>query len=218
MDKNYYEILEINKNASPEIIEKAYKTLVKKYHPDLQKENLKSKYEEKIKNINEAYEVLSNVEKRKNYDLNLKSNEISVEDYNNLYNENIYLKKEINNLKNLNKNIINNENNNYYKNTQNNFKNNSNTNNENIYNNKINNAINKAYYDAYIQDLKNRGYKINYKKTWKDFLALLITILIFIIIAFIIWHIPFTKNYLINLYNENPVLQFFVNLILNLFK
>ena len=226
MDKNYYEILEINKNASPEIIEKAYKTLVKKYHPDLQKENLKSKYEEKIKNINEAYEVLSNVEKRKNYDLNLKSNEISVEDYTNLYNENIYLKKEINNLKNLNKNIINNENNNYYKNTQNNinqnnknnFKNNSNTNNENIYNNKINNAINKAYYDAYIQDLKNRGYKINYKKTWKDFLALLMTILIFIIIAFIIWHIPFTKNYLINLYNENPVLQFLVNLILNLFK
>ena len=226
MDKNYYEILEINKNASPEIIEKAYKTLVKKYHPDLQKENLKSKYEEKIKNINEAYEVLSNVEKRKNYDLNLKSNEISTEEYNNLYNENIYLKKEINNLKNLNKNIINNENNNYYKNTQNNinqnnknnFKNNSNTNNENIYNNKINNAINKAYYDAYIQDLKNRGYKINYKKTWKDFLALLMTILIFIIIAFIIWHIPFTKNYLINLYNENPVLQFLVNLILNLFK
>ena len=37
MKKNYYDILEVNKNASPEIIEKAYKTLVKKYHPDLQK-------------------------------------------------------------------------------------------------------------------------------------------------------------------------------------
>ena len=33
---NYYKILEVDKNASPEVIEKAYKTLVKKYHPDLQ--------------------------------------------------------------------------------------------------------------------------------------------------------------------------------------
>ena len=38
--KNYYEILEVSQNASPEVIEKAYKALVKKYHPDLQtKEN-----------------------------------------------------------------------------------------------------------------------------------------------------------------------------------
>ena len=71
MEENYYEILEVNKNASPEIIEKAYKTLVKKYHPDLQEDNMKKIYEEKIKKINEAYDVLSNSEKRKNYDLNL---------------------------------------------------------------------------------------------------------------------------------------------------
>jgi len=49
LEKNYYDILEVNKNASPEIIEKAYKTLVKKYHPDLQDNNLKAEYEEKIK-------------------------------------------------------------------------------------------------------------------------------------------------------------------------
>ena len=47
MEKNYYDILEVNKNASQEIIEKAYKTLVKKYHPDLQDNNLKNEYEEK---------------------------------------------------------------------------------------------------------------------------------------------------------------------------
>ena len=74
MEENYYEILEVNKNASPEIIEKAYKTLVKKYHPDLQEDNLKNIYEEKIKKINEAYDILSNSEKRKNYDLNLNNN------------------------------------------------------------------------------------------------------------------------------------------------
>ncbi len=47
MEQNYYEILEVNKNASPEIIEKAYKTLVKKYHPDLQQDENKNKYEKK---------------------------------------------------------------------------------------------------------------------------------------------------------------------------
>ena len=99
MEENYYEILEVNKNASPEIIEKAYKTLVKKYHPDLQEDNLKNIYEEKIKKINEAYDILSNSEKRKNYDLNLNNTIISSDDYNNLINENINLKKEINYLK-----------------------------------------------------------------------------------------------------------------------
>ena len=55
--KNYYEILEVDKKASPEVIEKAYKTLVKKYHPDLQNENNHSKYEAKMKEINEPYTI-----------------------------------------------------------------------------------------------------------------------------------------------------------------
>lgn len=50
MEKNYYEILEINKNASKEIMDKAYKTLIKKYHPDLQENNFK-KNMKKNKNI-----------------------------------------------------------------------------------------------------------------------------------------------------------------------
>ncbi len=89
MNKNYYEILEIDRKASPEIIEKAYKTLVKKYHPDLQAENEKGLYEEKIKEINEAYEVLSNEEQRKIYDSSLQDEE---ENYDELYNENKNLK------------------------------------------------------------------------------------------------------------------------------
>lgn len=204
MEENYYDILEINKNASPEIIEKAYKTLIKKYHPDLHENNLKQNYEEKIKKINEAYEILSNPEKKHNYDLNLNKIEISKEEYNNLYNENINLKNEINYLKN-----------NYNK-MQSNY--NHFENNENEINKKINTAINQAYHDSYIQDLKNRGYKIKYKKTFKDFLALILTIIFLIIIGFILWHIPFTKNYLINLYNENPAFKFIINLILNIFK
>lgn len=212
MEENYYDILEVNKNASPEIIEKVYKTLVKKYHPDLQENNLKNNYEEKIKKINEAYEILSNPEKRKNYDLKLKNNEISKEDYINLYNENISLKNEINYLKN-------NINLNSYKsqNARNNIQQNQNANytnniNQEDMNKKINDAVNKAYYDAYVQDLKNRGYKIHYKKTYKDFLALILTIIVIFFIGFIVWQIPFTRNYLIGLYNDNPVIQFIVNL------
>ena len=98
MEQNYYEILEVNKNASPEIIEKAYKTLVKKYHPDLQQDENKNKYEEKIKKINEAYDILSDSEKRKKYDLNLKNTEISINDYNSLYQENINLKNNLQNI------------------------------------------------------------------------------------------------------------------------
>lgn len=67
--KNYYEILEVNKKASKEVIEKAYKVLVKKYHPDAninQQQN-----NNKIREINEAYEVLSNDFLREQYDLEL---------------------------------------------------------------------------------------------------------------------------------------------------
>lgn len=64
---NLYEILEVNEKASQEVIEKAYRVLTKKYHPDLQKEN-KQEAEKKMKEINEAYEILGNEQKRKQYD------------------------------------------------------------------------------------------------------------------------------------------------------
>lgn len=63
--RDYYEILGLSKGASEAEIKKAYRTLAKKYHPDLNKE---AGAEEKFKEINEAYEVLSNPQKRANYD------------------------------------------------------------------------------------------------------------------------------------------------------
>lgn len=60
--KDYYEILGISKNASPEEIKKAYYKLAHKYHPD------KGGEEKKFKEINEAYQVLSDKEKRNQYD------------------------------------------------------------------------------------------------------------------------------------------------------
>ncbi len=66
MAKNYYEILGVDKHASQDDIKKAYRTLVKKYHPDLHPGDEKAA--EKFKEINEAHEVLSDEKKRKNYD------------------------------------------------------------------------------------------------------------------------------------------------------
>lgn len=64
---DYYEILEVHPKASQEIIKKAYLTLAKKYHPDTT--SYESAYsEQKIKQINEAYAVLSNPDKRSAYD------------------------------------------------------------------------------------------------------------------------------------------------------
>ena len=67
-----YDILEVSRKASKEIIEKAYKTLAKKYHPDLQTTEADKKIaEEKMKKINEAYSVLGNEEKKAEYDYKL---------------------------------------------------------------------------------------------------------------------------------------------------
>ena len=99
MNKNYYEILEIDKNASPEIIDKAYKTLAKKYHPDLQDEAHKKESEEKFKIINEAYQVLSNQEQKALYDQKLVANSVSQDQYEEMYRQNQILKNELNNMK-----------------------------------------------------------------------------------------------------------------------
>lgn len=64
--KDYYEVLGVDKNASIADIKKTYRQLAKKYHPDRNPDDKKA--EEKFKEINEAFEVLGNEEKRKKYD------------------------------------------------------------------------------------------------------------------------------------------------------
>ena len=63
--RDYYEVLGVSKNADEKDIKKAYRKLAMKYHPDVNKE---PDAEDKFKEINEAYEVLSDESKRKAYD------------------------------------------------------------------------------------------------------------------------------------------------------
>src|SRR5947209_18616619 len=64
--KDYYESLGVPRTASAEDIKKSFRKLARQYHPDVAKD--KKKAEEKFKEINEAYEVLSDPAKRKKYD------------------------------------------------------------------------------------------------------------------------------------------------------
>lgn len=161
MKQNYYEILEVDKNASPEIIKKAYTTLAKKYHPDLQNDDVKHLYEEKLKLINEAYETLSDEEKRKKYDLTIVDNYAMLEEnLSKLSKENEFLRNQYENSFTEQKNSYNEPTNDAT--SQNNYK-----------EEQIRKAREQAYHDAYIQDLKIEVIELNIRKSQKIILKIL---------------------------------------------
>lgn len=204
--KNLYDVLEVSRKASSEIIEKAYKTLAKKYHPDLQDGSNRVECEEKMKEINEAYEILSHEQKRKQYDEklaiedemeiqkrvqeNFKSNNVS-----DSHNENYYEEE----------NKINEEQiRNYYRNIEEQLKK------QDEYRRKEA----EAYRRNYIEYLKSLGYKIKYKLTMKELFVILIAIVTLIIIGMILWKVPQIHNWLIELYNNNFGVKIVVDIIM----
>ena len=76
----------------------------------------------------------------------------------------------------------------------------------------------RAYHHAYLNSLRNMGYRIRYRKTWKDYLAVMLTIFILIIIGISLWYIPVTHDYFVNLYEENSAIRFLANIIGNIGK
>ena len=250
---NYYKILQVDSEASQEVIEKAYKALVKKYHPDLKSGTEKVEAENMIKIINEAYEVLSNNVKREEYDKQLNAEKLrqeQLEQERKLKLERERLNNEIlknsynnSNIRNTNNSVNNAQNLNNTQNTYNPMKEpvkyysqsiknyinktkqekydeeqlyNQELYNQELYNQKMNDAYNKAYHDAYVQNLKRAGFKIRYKKTFKDYLRISITIIAIIFVCFILWQIPFIRNFLLNIYNTNPVIKIVVDIIINI--
>lgn len=185
--KNYYEILEVNEKASSETISKIYKFLAKKYHPDANPDN-KQESEEKFKEISEAYEVLSNQEKRKEYDKELEEYEasnasqtVSLEDFIKLRD---YCKELENTINQYSSNRTTSNASQYRTNNQ--PSEHSTQAEEQARVQAYEDAVNRAYHDAYINSLKNMGYKIKYKKTFKDYLKNFLTLILSIIATILI--------------------------------
>ena len=74
--RDYYEVLGVDKSASEDEIKRAYKKMARKYHPDLNPDNKEA--EEKFKEVNEAYEVLSDSDKKARYALLMKSSRMRI--------------------------------------------------------------------------------------------------------------------------------------------
>ena len=222
--KTLYEVLEVSENASNEIIEKAYKVLAKKYHPDLWPQDKKKYAEQKMKEINEAYDVLSNEIKRKEYnstleierqkqmelkmqeelkrqekinmqDESMHNNNSEIKQKNYTPNDEEYLRKQEEYLK---------EQENYRKAQEEIRKN-------------MQADYEQKYQNAYENYLRRLGYKIKYKWTWKEYKNLIISILIIIAIGAILWFFPITHNWIIEFYNSNPIIKTIIDIIGSVF-
>ena len=190
--KNYYEILEVDKNASEEVIEKAYKTLAKKYHPDLQNN---SNSQNKMQQINEAYEILSNDFKRREYDEKIQKQSVSVEEYNKIIQENNRLKQDLQKV----------------------------TTNNNISNlNQIDSLqFARRYYSKIKRASEQPQIQYNRKKinvSFEKIKRLIIYILILFVIGILLATIPVSRNFFINLYNNNTAIKLIVNIIIGTFS
>ncbi len=189
--KNYYEILEVNKKASKEVIEKAYKVLVKKYHPDLYKGEKQKYAEKKIKDINEAYDVLSNEFLKEQYDVELEK------ELEKLYEQKYIMKNKNNNNLNQTKSAR--------------LRNNSN--NSNQKREKLSNQEYRRKMSSFsgVIELTKELYKDKPKRdefkkiTLKDIIAIIITIIVIILIGMALWFIPFTNSWMREFLFENPL-------------
>lgn len=198
-----YEVLEVSEKASQEIIEKAYKTLAKKYHPDLQDETSKKKAEAMMKKINEAYAILGDVEKRKAYDAELKAKRDEAKRI-----EQEQQSHQEANLANLDNGQLDyeEEKQKYAKRLQQE---------ELKQRQKMQENLNQEYENAYENYLRSLGYKVKHKWTKENFRDFFIVIGIMVIIFIILWLIPPTRQWMIDFYNSNPILKVIVDVIIS---
>jgi len=188
--KNYYEILEVHKNASIEIIERAYKILVKRYHPDLYTGDKKYYAEQKIKEVNEAYRVLSDDFLREQYNGEIERQQM--ESFTNSYDSDKRMQRQ-------------NRTNKQNENTE--------VKNPIVDSNKEK-KVDTKYKVGSIYGIielckelyKNRPSKKELKQmTKKDGMAIGLTIMTILLLGVLLWFIPFTNGWMRELLFENPI-------------
>lgn len=210
-----YEILEVSENASKEVIDKTYKILVKRYHPDLQtSEEDKKKAEVMMQKVNEAYDIISDDAKRLEYDSKLKEKRGEEEN----------TKNENNDYSNINENAQVYEQQNVEQKEQ--YYNKAKT--EETWQEKfaklspmeqrkvrkqIEKNANAEYRKIYEDYFRSLGYRVKHKPTWKEIEAILIVIAIIIAIFYVGWIIPPIHNWMTQLYTDNVIIRIFVDLI-----
>lgn len=202
----YYEILEVSRMASKEVITKAYKVLVRKYHPDLeQDEGKKEEAKEKMVRINEAYETLSDDEKRKKYDdtiaiLEEKERIAKEKERQQSKTQNINNNRNIN----VNRNIDNDNSNNNI--SINNIDNDNNLNNDTKLQEEMQraeeeiqmhkqNIVNQMYEDYY-NTLRRMGYNVVTVRPLKERIKAYLIAGIVILLLILIYNIPFIRGFI----------------------
>lgn len=208
---NLYEVLEVSEKASKEIIDKAYRTLAKKYHPDLQTPENKTQAENKMKMINEAYSVLSDDNQRSKYDekLRIQRDELKRQEIQRQINEQQKMYNRQNNVQNDAQN--NKQSNITYEVFKNEPKQSMN------YREKIENYVRYAKQPNDVEYNESNRFMDMIRPTLRKIKEWVFTILIMLVIIFIIWKIPFTHNMLVEVYEENPIIKGLVDAIISLF-
>lgn len=187
--RNYYEILEVNPKASREVIEKAYRVLIKKYHPDLYSGEKKQYAEKKTSEINEAYHVLTDEFLKEQYDNELEKQEMK-------YRQNMYQTQ---------KTQTERRNDNQPKQRREKAKKEQ-TQKQQV--GSLGSIIELT--KELVRDLtrgKDKRKKTKEAKeiTKTDVLAVILTIIVVILIGVILWFIPFTNGWMRELLFENPL-------------
>ena len=214
---NYYEILEVSEKASKEVIEKAYRVLAKKYHPDGKPQEEKAKAEQRMKQINEAYDVLSNEEKRSKYDSDLQWQKQQEEDrkrqeeqrkMQETYEQMLQEERAINKQNGEERNQEVAQNKSYA----------TNENSRMASAKAIHSQMQRAYRQAYNDYWRSKGYKIKEKWTWKKTKDLLKALGIILLIILFLWFFPPTHQMLVSFYEDNFIVKAVVDVIVNIVK
>ena len=208
MKNTLYEILEVSEKASKEVIEKAYKVLAKKYHPDLQKtDEEKKNAEEKMKKINEAYNILIDEVKRRDYDQKIKAERMAEEEKNKLNYENSKFKQEGYN--DIDQRYIDMRRKRYEEELRKK---------QEEMQAQMKENLEKQYQNAYYNYVKSLGRNIKERWTWEKTKKLFLGISIIIIIGLILWIIPPTHNMMVDIYENNIIIKVIVNIIISIIK